>query len=193
MIRTVHGVVLVGGRSRRMARPKQLLESDGVPLVERAVTALLEHVDRVVFAGDGPVPHSLAGLPQLAVPEELAGPLAGVLAAMRWDPNAAWVVVACDMPNVSGEAVSWLLDQRQNGATAVMPRLPGGRAEPLLAVYEPAARTLLEEQVVRGRLALRHLAERGHVISPMPPPELHSAWINVNTPEDLETHARSEV
>jgi molybdopterin-guanine dinucleotide biosynthesis protein A len=176
-----------------MARPKQLLESDGVPLVERAVTALLEHVDRVVFAGDGPVPHSLAGLPQLADPEDLAGPLAGVLAAMRWDPNAAWVVVACDMPNVSGEVVSWLLDQRQNGATAVMPRLPGGRAEPLLAVYEPAARTLLEEQVVRGRLALRHLAERGHVISPMPPPELHSAWINVNTPEDLETHARSEV
>lgn len=193
MIRTVHGVVLVGGRSRRMARPKQLLVSGGVPLVERAVAALLEQVDRVVLAGDGPVPHALADLPQLADPEDLAGPLAGVLAAMRWEPNAAWVAVACDMPNISRDAVVWLLDQRQTGATAIMPRLPGGRVEPLLAVYEPAARTLLEEQVVRGQLALRHLAERGHVISPMPPPELHNAWINVNTPEDLETHARSEV
>ena len=190
---TVNGVVLVGGRSRRMAQPKQLLESDGIPLVERAVIALQKQVDRVVLAGDGPVPHSLDGLPQLADVEGLAGPLAGVLAAMRWGRDAAWVAVACDMPNVSREAVSWLLDQRRSGASAVVPRLPGGRIEPLLALYEPESRKLLEEQVVQGRWGLRHLALRDDVISPIPPPDLHSAWINVNTPEELEAHTRSEV
>ena len=190
---TINGVVLVGGRSRRMARPKQLLESGGIPLVERVVTALVEKVDRVVLAGDGPVPPSLAGLPRLADPEGLAGPMAGVLAALRWDPDATWVAVACDMPNVSPEAVSWLLDQRRAGVSAIMPCLSGERVEPLLALYEPATRKLLEELVIRRRLALRHLAERDDVISPLPPPEIHGAWTNVNTPEDLETHARSGV
>jgi len=189
----VNGVVLVGGRSRRMARPKQLLESDGIPLAERAVMALLEQVDLVVLAGDCPVPDSLADLPRLVDPPGLAGPLAGVLAAMRWEPDAAWLVVACDMPDVSREAVAWLLNQRRTGTWAVMPRFPGGQVEPLLALYEPEARKLLEEQVVQARWGLRHLAKSDRVINPTPPPELHNAWTNVNTPEELEARARSEV
>jgi len=78
----VFGVVLVGGRSRRMRTPKQLLSHGGVPLAAHAVEAMRPHVEQVVLAGSGPVPDQLRDLQQLRDPPGVAGPLAGVLAAM---------------------------------------------------------------------------------------------------------------
>jgi len=183
--RIVNGAVLVGGESRRMGRPKQLVVHGGVTLSERAVRAVEGPVEMVVLAGSGPVPGSLEGLPRLPDPPGLGGPLAGLLSAMRWAPDATWVVVACDMPGVSSEAVAWLIGQRRPGVWAVMPRLRNGTIEPLLALYEPHARPLLEAQATRGRWGPRHLAANDHVISPTPPAEIIAAWENVNTPGEI--------
>ena len=170
--RTINGVVLVGGGSRRMGRPKQLLMWRGVSLSERAVAAVQHQVDNVVLAGSGSVPEALERLPKLPDPPGLVGPLAGLLAVMRWAPSAAWVVAACDMPRVSSKAVAWLIEQRRPGVWAVMPKIRGGTVEPLLAVYEPQARALLETQAARGRWGLRNLAVSGRVICPTPPDQL---------------------
>ena len=89
------------------------------------------------------------------------------------------------MPRVSSEAVDWLIGQRRPGVWAVMPRFRDGRVEPLLAVYEPQARPLLEAQAACGRWGPRHLAANDHVICPAPPSELIGAWENVNTPEEM--------
>jgi molybdopterin-guanine dinucleotide biosynthesis protein A len=56
------GGVLVGGQSRRMGRPKQLVEIGGGTMVEHVVRALSEEVDEVVLLGDSPVPAALANL-----------------------------------------------------------------------------------------------------------------------------------
>jgi molybdopterin-guanine dinucleotide biosynthesis protein A len=189
----VFGVVLVGGTSRRMRTPKQLLSHGGVPLAAHAVEAMRPHVEQVVLAGSGPVPDQLRDLQQLRDPPGVAGPLAGVLAAMRWAPESAWVVAACDMPRISGEAVRWLLEQRRSGTWAVLPRSGEDRIEPLLAVYEPQSRSLLEAQAAAGRWGPRHLAENDRVVCPTPPAELAGAWTNVNTLEEMIDSLHSHV
>ena len=168
-----------------MGRPKQLVVHRGVTLSERAVEAVEGPVEKIVLAGSGPVPGPLESLPRLPDPPGLAGPLAGLLSVMRWAPDATWVVAACDMPKVSSEAVAWLIGQRRPGVWAVMPRLRTGRIEPLLALYEPQARPLLEAQATRGKWGPRHLAANDRVICPSPPPEIIGAWENVNTPEEI--------
>jgi molybdopterin-guanine dinucleotide biosynthesis protein A len=183
--RRINGVVLVGGASRRMGRPKQLIEHRGVTLSERAVEAISGLVEKTVLAGSGPAPRSIESLPRLPDSPGVVGPLAGLLSVMRWAPDATWVVAACDMPRVNSEAVAWLIGQRRPGAWAVMPIPRNGRVEPLLAVYEPQARLLLEAQAVRGRWGPRHLAENNQVICPVPPTELIGAWESVNTPEEM--------
>jgi len=187
--RRINGAVLVGGASRRMGRPKQLVVHRGVTLSERAVEAVEGPVEKIVLAGSGPVPGPLESLPRLPDPPGLAGPLAGLLSVMRWAPDATWVVAACDMPKVSSEAVAWLIGQRRPGVWAVMPRLRNGRIEPLLALYEPQARPLLEAQATRGKWGPRHLAANDRVICPSPPPEIIGAWENVNTPEEMDSVA----
>jgi molybdopterin-guanine dinucleotide biosynthesis protein A len=108
--------------------------------------------------------------------------MAGMLAAMRWRPDASWVFVACDLPRVSPAAVQWLLSKRAPGVWAILPRLPDcQKVEPLLACYESRARLLLENSH-----APSELAQLSSVMTPEPPPEIAGAWVNMNTPMDVK-------
>jgi len=182
----LYGCLLIGGKSRRMGRAKHLLELDGLSWVERAVAILEPHVDRVVISGKGSLPGSLSHLRRLSDAPGVAGPMAGILAALRWHPTASWLVLACDLPEVTSEAISWLLAQRRPGARAVIPKLSAsGPLEPLLACYEARCRDHLEELAVGKCFRLGALAGRQGVATPQPPPSLHAAWRNVNTPAEL--------
>ncbi len=185
------GGVLVGGESRRMGQPKATVPFRGRALVEPVVHALADQVDEVVLLGNGPCPQSLAALPRVADATDCAGPLAGLLAALRFKPRATWVVAACDLPLVSEGAVAWLLEQRAPGRWAVVPSLAPGLVEPLLAVYEPQSRLLLERLARSGMAAPHRVAREAAVHCPQPPPELAAAWRNINTPEELRA-AESE-
>jgi molybdopterin-guanine dinucleotide biosynthesis protein A len=182
----VNAVVLVGGKSRRMGRPKQTLIRGGVTLAEIAVAAVQGSVHRVVLAGHGPVPESLGGLELLADIPGPSGPLGGILAAMRHSPEATWIVSACDMPRVRREAIEWLLSQRGPGVRAVLPRTAADRVEPLLAVYEPPMHDILQRRAEMGRFGFQKLAGLKGVSCPSPPEEIHDAWTSVNTLEEFQ-------
>ncbi|WP_456384805.1 molybdopterin-guanine dinucleotide biosynthesis protein B [Desulfolithobacter sp.] len=183
----VWGCVLIGGRSTRMGRPKHLIESDGTTWVERTVRLLEQCVDQVVISGRGDLPDSLAHLPRVPDAPGLAGPLAGILSVLRWQPAVSWLVTACDQPGIRAGALRWLLDQRSPGIRAVLPDLEqDGRVEPLLALYDFRCRPLLEELALVGSPRISRLAGTPGIVTPAPPPDLHSCWRNVNTPDELK-------
>jgi len=182
----VWGCVLIGGRSRRMGRPKHLIERSGKTWLEHAVAKLDSRVEQVVLSGAGDVPDSLAGLDRLPDAPGLAGPLAGVLAVMRWQPTVSWLVMACDLPDVQVESLQWLLDGRGPGVHAILPDLQGdGHLEPLLAWYDFRCRLLLEEIAASGSLRISRLAGKPEIRHFQPPARLQASWRNVNTPAEL--------
>jgi molybdopterin-guanine dinucleotide biosynthesis protein A len=184
--RPIMGGVLLGGGSRRMGAPKQLVAHRGRTLIEIAVAAVACVADEVVLLGAGEVPENLERLQRLPDIAETDGPMAGLLSAMRWHPRATWIFAACDMPLLRPAAVRWLAEQRRPGTWAVLPRVDDTGIEPLLAVYEHQSRKLLEEIVRNGRRAPRHIHEHPAVRTPTPPEDLRILWANANTPEDLE-------
>jgi len=211
-----------------MGTPKHLLRAGERTFLEHVVAALEPCVSRLVLLGSGEVPDQCRHLTRLPDPPGLAGPLAGMLAAMRWNRDVAWLIAACDLPLVTSDAIAWLLEQRAPVRVAVLPRLWEGEApgeplpregeapaepdvaagprtgrtgppratpevdmstanvEPLLALYEPQARQLLEELAATGSHAPHRIASHESVFTPTPPAELALAWQNVNTPADLE-------
>ncbi len=183
--RPVRGGVLIGGRSTRMRRTKSLLLHEGVTFVERVHGALQTTVASVVLLGAGRRPRALAQVERLPDVPGVRGPLAGLLAALRWAPQCAWIVAACDLPRLNAVAAEWLLAQRAPGRWAILPQVSDERVEPLLAVYEPQAAGLVEDLLTRGGDSPRRLAGRPHVYTPTAPAELAAAWTNVNTPADL--------
>jgi len=184
--RPIHGGILVGGGSRRMGRPKQLLRHRGLTFVERVDAALGERIADRVLLGSGSVPNTLAGLDWIPDPPGVTGPIAGLLAALRWAPGQTWVVAACDQPLITPEALDWLIGQRRPGRWAVLPRLPWRPVEPFLAVYEPQALPLLERLAREPNPAPRRLADHPKVATPEPPGEMADAWRSVNDPEQYD-------
>ena len=181
---TVLGGVLVGGSSRRMGRPKQLLEIGGATMVERVVSALAAEVDEVFLIGAGPVPADIDGLSRVSDDDGCEGPMAGILGGLHARDDACWIVSPCDLPLLRAAAVRWLLGQRRHGACAVLPAL-NGFVEPLFALYEPGARTLLERAAATGELALHRMAANERVVTVEVPADLQECWFNANTPHDL--------
>jgi molybdenum cofactor guanylyltransferase len=178
--------VLIGGRSTRMGSPKHLLQAGGRSWLEQTVEQLVGVAAETVLLGPGEVPAALAGLRRLADVPDVPGPMAGILAAMRWAPRRSWIIVACDMPRLTRPAVDWLLTWRRPGVWAAIPRLAADRPlEPLLAYYDFRARPLLEQLAARGCFRPAAIAESSKVLTPAPPADLAKAWTNVNKPEDL--------
>ncbi|WP_319549657.1 molybdenum cofactor guanylyltransferase [Desulfogranum marinum] len=185
----VWGCVLVGGKSRRMGRAKHLIRHQGKTWLERTVEVLQHQTEKVIVSGAGELPDSLAELDQIADVEGLAGPIAGILAALRYKPEVSWLIVACDLPEMNEQALQWLLSRRRIGRHAVLADLEGnGRVEPLLAYYDYRCRKAVEDIVAAGSLRINRLQGVPGVFIDQPPASLRRCWRNINTPSDLARH-----
>lgn len=183
----IRACLLIGGQSSRMGHPKHLIKgTTGQTWVEHTVELLTPLVSEVVLSGKGDVPVSLSHLTRIADLPEVAGPLTGILAAMRWQSDCCWLLIACDMPNITKEAVEWLLDSRSPDSHGTVPRLAvGGFVEPLLALYEPQARDYFEELAESRVFRISRVAKRSCITTPVVPDHLTESWQNINTPEQL--------
>ena len=184
----LNGLVLAGGRSRRFGRDKAAVELDGHTLLARTVALVTPFVEtvRVSVRPDQRDDAVRAGFALLADSLIDAGPAAGLLAAHDFAPKAAWLVTACDLPLLDEKTLATLVAARDAAHQATAYRSPvDGKAEPLCAIYEPAALNRLAELAASGgSLSPRDLlagadtvwlqAERGEALA------------NVNEPGDLE-------
>jgi molybdopterin-guanine dinucleotide biosynthesis protein MobB len=100
-----------------------------------------------------------------------------LIAAHRWAPPAAWIVVEEHLCAVARAAWEWLSSFRRPGTWAVLPRKSDGGACLALSLYEPQALTWLERRALAGETpgaAIAALVGNPRTVSPELPPELRS-------------------
>jgi molybdopterin-guanine dinucleotide biosynthesis protein A len=99
-----------------------------------------------------------AAFPQIVDRDPGRGPLAGISAALQVHPNAAWLVVACDLPFLTEDVLRFLSDSRDPAkfATAFVSS-HDGLPEPLCAIWEPSSAQLVTEQLAAGKQCPRKL------------------------------------
>jgi molybdopterin-guanine dinucleotide biosynthesis protein MobB len=190
--RPLHGGLLTGDGCSRMGSPKQMLRFGGRTWAEIAAEALTANVGgaRTVVLGSTALPEALGALSHLPDSPGFAGLGAGLVAAHRWAPEAAWIVTTCDHPWLRSMHIEWLASQRHAGQWALIPRESDGHPCPTLALYEPQALEALER---RARADSEHdvhplaLLELPRTRFMEPPAELADGWKNGNTPEELRT------
>ncbi|MFZ0550852.1 MAG: NTP transferase domain-containing protein [Steroidobacteraceae bacterium] len=181
----LYGLILAGGRSTRMQRDKAALEYAGRSQLERAVELITPLVERV-FVSVRPDQTSdplRARFAQIVDSGEVAGPIAGILAAQARHPDAAWLVLACDLPLLDQPALEHLLRSRRPERQATAYRSShDGMPEPLCAIYEPSSHEAMRAHVASGRDCPRKFllnADTELLDQPQP-----GALDNVNTPKD---------
>lgn len=183
---SVWGLVLAGGKSRRMGSDKALLLQNGETQLSRAVALLEAQLDRVFISttkaqADDAERNQFA---QVVDRYEDMGPVAGILSAMDSNADVSWLVLACDLPNVDRITIAHLLENFSADHTATAYQSTSdGLPEPLCAIYRPEARDIIDSFVAAGRNCPRKILinSNTHLLQQPNPTALH----NVNTPDDL--------
>ena len=107
----VNGLILAGGKSRRMGQDKALLDRGGQSQLAYLAGLLDKKVERVFVStrADQKDDGERRKYAQIVDRYDDMGPLAGILSAMEEHPDSDWLVVACDLPNITGETITHLL------------------------------------------------------------------------------------
>ncbi|MFO1394884.1 MAG: NTP transferase domain-containing protein [Steroidobacteraceae bacterium] len=180
----LHGLVLAGGESRRMGRDKAALEYAGRSQLEAAHALVSRHVTRAwISVRTAPTDDPLrARLPAIVDGPSGQGPIAGIIAAQSAHPDAAWLVVACDLPFLDDATLAYLVAHRGAAPVTAFRSAHDGLAEPLCAVYEPETRDAILAFVATGRHCPRKFI--GSLGAPLLELPDAAALDNVNTPEE---------
>jgi len=184
--------ILIGGHSRRMGRPKALIEVDGVALIERTVGVARCVSEDVVLLGEPPfvLPASVANVPIVPDRPRGVGPMGGLAALLTVRPQAGCIMVACDMPHLDPDVLGRLASVEAE-CDAVVCRTPptdtkaGPQWHPCCALYRPSALPAVQAVLASGRYALRELLKKLRV-RPVDLGDGEVRWVeNWNAPEDL--------
>jgi molybdopterin-guanine dinucleotide biosynthesis protein A len=192
MSAVLKGLVLSGGRSTRMQQDKAVLHYVGQTQLDRAARLLAEQVEEVFVS----VRRDQTGEPvrakyrQIVDAESVQGPLAGIFAAQAADPDAAWLVVACDLPQLDAKTLATLIAGRDPARLATAYRSSQNQLpEPLCAIYEPASAPALKAFAATGRNCPRKfMINSDTLLLDQPNPQ---ALENVNTPEEFRATSQA--
>jgi molybdenum cofactor guanylyltransferase len=181
----LYGLILAGGASSRMQRDKAELQYQGRSALERSFELLSRHVDQtfVSVRADQTGEPARARWPLIVDSIEGAGPMVGIRSALAAFPQAAWLVLACDLPFLSDAVIEFLLRERDPAQLAsAYKSAHDGLPEPLCAVWEPAAAAALADYQAKGRNCPRKFL-LSHAIRLIEPFDAR-ALDNINTPEE---------
>ena len=152
-------LVLAGGESRRMGRPKAWLEVGETTLLRWMVERLAPAFSEVVVSFAEPeqlqelVPYRLVFDRKRA-----SGPLAGIEAGLSAARSEVTFAIGCDMPYVT-RSVAEMAVAAARGCDAAMPRIDG-RAEPVCAAYRRSALPVITAALDSGQRRAADIAAR---------------------------------
>ncbi|HEY7552681.1 MAG TPA: molybdenum cofactor guanylyltransferase MobA [Hyphomicrobiaceae bacterium] len=195
----VTGVILAGGQSRRMGGgDKGLLDLAGRPMLAHVIARLAPQVGRVAINANGdPARFAAFGLPVVAdTMPGFAGPLAGVLAGMRWSlanaPAARWIATAAgDAPLLPTDLVARCLEALDGRPGAIALAQSAGGVHPVIGLWPVVLADDLEARLAAGVRKVLHWTDR-HGTVPVPFPFVHAGgrdldpFYNANTPQELD-------
>lgn len=184
--KTVTGVILAGGRARRMGgTDKGLHPLAGRPMIEYVLDALRPQVDSLLInANRNRDAYARYGYPVISDETgDFPGPLAGMAAAMAQARSGSILTVPCDGPWLPADLAPRLAQARAEAKVPICMAHDGERDQPVFALLDcallPSLRTYLAEG---GRKIDRWYAQCGVATADFS--DCPEVFINVNTPED---------
>lgn len=174
-------IVLAGGRSSRMGRDKSFLMIKGRPMIQHIVEQLSPWFDEVIIGANDRDRFGFLGRRVVPDREVGQGPLMGLASCLAECQCELNLVTACDIPAHDPHFLMRLLEAAE-GVDIAAACSPGGRVEPLLAVYRKSMAGLADDVLKRGGRRIADLFELARVKTV----DLQGAeWYwNLNTMED---------
>lgn len=193
----IAGVILAGGRARRMGGgDKPLITVAGKTLLDRAVERLAPQVGPLLLNANGDAARFASfGLPVRAdVIGGYGGPLVGILTGLEWaaDMGCRWLVTAAgDTPLFPTDLVARLgAAVRDQAADMAMAR-SGERVHPVFSLWPVAMAPALRQAITQEDLhKVETFMDRFRTARVEWPVTPFDPFFNVNTPEEIDQLVR---
>lgn len=188
----VTGVVLAGGKSRRMGRDKRFLEVGGQALLERVCDVVASLFTECLLSVAEPT-SELEAMGHRLVFDEIpdCASLGGLYTGLLSATYSRIFVVACDMPFITHTSIQRFLDLSQD-YDVVMAQLATG-LQPMHAVYSkaclPSIQRMMKDRVLKIQMLAQTPSLRTRILNEK---EVATSqedllpFFNINTPMDLE-------
>jgi len=184
--RHVTGVILAGGRGRRLGgADKGLVQLAGKPLIEYVMAALQPQVSSLIISANrNHETYTTYGFPVIAdIIGDFDGPLAGMLSAMRAANTPCILTAPCDAPRLPADLMQRLCAGlvRENADAAVA--ASGGQMQPVFALLHCTLADTLQQFLEAGGRGVGEWMRRLPAVAVEFPDS--TAFLNINTKEDL--------
>ncbi|HOX83569.1 MAG TPA: molybdenum cofactor guanylyltransferase, partial [Chryseolinea sp.] len=122
---------------------------------------------------------------------QMDSPLNGILSALQFNKNVAWITVPVDMPMIDESIIEYLIQHRDQSKTATcFFDSDGKNPEPLLTIWEPSAFDQLIQFFNEGKISPRDFLKRSN-INIISVPDTRSL-ININSKEEWKKFKKDQ-
>lgn len=180
----ITGIILAGGKSKRMGTDKGLMDWNGKPMVTYAIEALNRYCSKILISTTNNeyevfnldlVPDSIPDL----------GPIGGLLTCLNISDTQTCICLPCDLPNIKPEVIEFLL-KMYDGKSCLVPLSP--LPEPLCAIYPlnvlPVIVNLIERKDFSLLSIFKNFPTQYIDKNEFPNQAWKSCFVNINTIDD---------
>jgi len=184
---TITGILLAGGKSKRMGTEKGMIPLGECMLYQYPLRVLESFTDTILISTCKP----------LEIPEKYEqvcdeipgiGPMGGLYTCLKQSQSELNMVLPYDLPMVNSDLFRHLL-RYTNDFDVVIPAAEPGKQEPLCGIYKKSALTAMKEMIDEENYAIHQLLPRVRsrvlVMDPSLPFYHEMLFSNVNTQADL--------
>jgi molybdopterin-guanine dinucleotide biosynthesis protein A len=184
------GIILSGGKSKRMGTNKALLEIKGQRLIDRTASIMKSLFDPVIIVTNTPLVY--LDLETEIVTDLYAntGALGGIYTGLFYAPSEQAFVIACDMPFIDDNFIKYMIDKSKN-FDIVVPKCPDG-LQPLHAIYSKKCLPRIENLLKNDDLKITGFY-KGFKLSTITANTIRyfdpegKMFINANSRQDIES------
>jgi len=183
------GVILAGGKSKRMGTNKAFLEINGQRMIDQIVDIFKNTFEEVILVTNSPIEYLHLDLRIVTDLVPNKGALGGIFTGLFYASFHHIFVTACDMPFLNKGFIDYMVSKAGN-FDAVVPLSSDG-LEPLHAIYSKRCIRHIETQLESDDLKITNFYPKvrvkeisHHEILSFDPKS--SLFFNINTTEDME-------
>ncbi len=183
------GIILAGGKSRRMGADKAFIDAGGVPLFERVYRIFREIFPEIIIVTND---DNLFKRYEARLQKDILlnkGPLGGLYTGLFYSPSYHAFCTACDMPLLNPRLIKYMVEERDE-YDVIVPKTRDG-LHPLHAIYSKKCLSPMRQLLDRDDLRIVNIFHRIRVryideteIRKVDP-HMRSL-ININTEEEME-------
>lgn len=190
----ISGILMAGGKSRRMGQDKAFLTLKGKELYRYPLEKLEKFCSEIIISANNEKYNQLG---YKVVHDEIQniGPIGGIFSCLKETSNQKALILSCDLPFISDEYIQLLLSGCRSSSICMGTNLQG-IPEALISIMDKSILPFLNENISSGIYKMNRLLDHpescllsSDLLTGIP----ETNFLNINSPDDYKNIIGSDV